>query len=60
MAGSSQQSAQVSAASIESGKLSTDSVIVSPHKPSKISKRFKPPQYLAIHPRMIVTVKLPP
>ena len=38
-----QQAAQASAASPETGKLSTDSVIASSHKPSKRSKKFKPP-----------------
>ena len=43
VAGSSQQAAQASAVLPETGKLSTDSVVVSSHKPSKRSKRFKPP-----------------
>ena len=42
VAGISQQAAQESAISPQSGKLSTDSIIVSSHKPKR-SKRFKPP-----------------
>ena len=43
VAGSSKQAAQASAASPESGKLSTDSVIVSSYKPSKEVKDSSPP-----------------
>ena len=41
--GSSQQAAQASAVSPQSGKLSSDIFIASSHKPSKRSKRIKPP-----------------